>query len=314
MPVSPLAFGAVGDGVTDDTAAVKSAIAAAPCVLFDQGKQFRVTAALIPQNNQTWLGPGTLVWDASTLTNLVSHTDGITFVTLSGVRFDGVQWRNTAQGSAAFGVNIGASDHVPTAITITACHFDHCGANITGGDNHRIIDNFVHDIHADRAIGCTTSIPGTNFDNHNSLVLLNTVVNADHIGIYGGGMLSGGVFANSLVGVGLAGDSFGIDMNAARDTPVQSNLVQSPFGILFEQSSGTGGAVTVDSNVIVGNDNATGVGVQVWPNGGAGQYASVSVTNCALFDYNTGIFLHSEPPLSQSGNTFTRVRTQVVQN
>lgn len=44
-------FGAVGDGVTDDTSAIKSALDTGKSVIFDNGRTYFVTAELYPKNN-----------------------------------------------------------------------------------------------------------------------------------------------------------------------------------------------------------------------------------------------------------------------
>ncbi|PMY71919.1 MULTISPECIES: glycosyl hydrolase family 28-related protein [unclassified Pseudomonas] len=54
-------FGAVGDGVTDDTAAVKAAIAAAGpygLVVFDEAGEYLVKEVLVQQIGQQWVGQG----------------------------------------------------------------------------------------------------------------------------------------------------------------------------------------------------------------------------------------------------------------
>lgn len=54
-------YGAVGDGVTDDTAAVKAAIAAAGpngMVVFDEGGEYLIKETLVQPTSQQWIGQG----------------------------------------------------------------------------------------------------------------------------------------------------------------------------------------------------------------------------------------------------------------
>lgn len=54
-------YGAVGDGVTDDTVAVKAAIAAAGpngMVVFDEGGEYLIKETLVQPTSQQWLGQG----------------------------------------------------------------------------------------------------------------------------------------------------------------------------------------------------------------------------------------------------------------
>jgi parallel beta-helix repeat protein len=58
---SVLAYGAVGDGVTDDTLAIRAAITAAGVngtLLFPSGKTFLISGNLNPLTGQTWIGYG----------------------------------------------------------------------------------------------------------------------------------------------------------------------------------------------------------------------------------------------------------------
>jgi hypothetical protein len=65
QPQTPVdAFGAVGDGVTDDTASLKAAIAAVGAdgtLVFTPGKTYVLTAMLVPLTGQTWSGYGAVL-------------------------------------------------------------------------------------------------------------------------------------------------------------------------------------------------------------------------------------------------------------
>lgn len=56
--VSVLDFGAVGDGVADDTVAINNALAASNCVLLPAGKTFLVTSTIYVGGNKALIGQG----------------------------------------------------------------------------------------------------------------------------------------------------------------------------------------------------------------------------------------------------------------
>lgn len=81
------AFGAMGDGTTDDTAAINAAATAAGdwgCVVLPPGT-YRVTAALTPRNGQTWTG-GCKLTTANGFNFNVFDLSGKTDVTIHGLR------------------------------------------------------------------------------------------------------------------------------------------------------------------------------------------------------------------------------------
>ena len=87
-----LSAGAVGDGVTDDTLAIRSAITSAGVngvLIFPPGKTFLLTGSLNPMQGQTWIGSGAILKRAAevkttTASAIVKNVNGQT-ITLSSV-------------------------------------------------------------------------------------------------------------------------------------------------------------------------------------------------------------------------------------
>lgn len=64
--VSVLDFGAVGNGLADDTAAIRAAVTASRAVSFPVGYTFRITAEIVVPDNTTLFGEGTIFVDQTT--------------------------------------------------------------------------------------------------------------------------------------------------------------------------------------------------------------------------------------------------------
>ena len=80
-------FGAVGDGLTDDTVAIQEALAAQNAVFVPEG-EYLITQAIVLGNRQTLTGAGQrAVIRANTLVNLIEI--GASYVTLSHLRLEG---------------------------------------------------------------------------------------------------------------------------------------------------------------------------------------------------------------------------------
>lgn len=98
--VSVKDFGAVGDGVTDDTAAIQLAIdSGAKCVLFVAGT-YKVTAQLTLVTGQTLRGQGayvtTIIAAASTNFEYLAYNSGGSGINISGITFDANQVNRVA--------------------------------------------------------------------------------------------------------------------------------------------------------------------------------------------------------------------------
>jgi parallel beta-helix repeat protein len=86
-PVNVLDYGAVGNGVADDTAAIQAAIATGKSIFFPAGT-YNVNASLLPQSNTTWIADNnaTLKW---TSVNCLIDAQAITNWTMEGITVDG---------------------------------------------------------------------------------------------------------------------------------------------------------------------------------------------------------------------------------
>jgi parallel beta-helix repeat protein len=81
-------YGAKGDGVTDDTAAIQAAMDAASNVYFPAGT-YLVGAALVPNTNQYMWGTGATIKLADSTNTSIISADGASNITIEGLSLDG---------------------------------------------------------------------------------------------------------------------------------------------------------------------------------------------------------------------------------
>ena len=124
--VSVTDFGAVGDGLIDDTAAIQAALNVASSVDFgDYSKNYQVTGQLTVNSNTRIFGNGARIFQAS-LQTPIFNCNNTTNVSISGLRLTGAQMSIVAAGSFVPGrkysivsvgttsfTSIGASSNTP---------------------------------------------------------------------------------------------------------------------------------------------------------------------------------------------------------
>lgn len=86
-PVNVLDFGAIGDGVADDTVAIQTAIATGKSIFFPEGT-YNVNSSILPQSNTIWTANNNAVlkW---TSVNCLIDAQSITNWTMQGITVDG---------------------------------------------------------------------------------------------------------------------------------------------------------------------------------------------------------------------------------
>ena len=113
--VSVKDFGAVGNGVADDTSAIQAAITASSRVYFPSGT-YKITSYLTLGNNQD-------IWAAgdATITMAVTNTDFFYATTKTGIKIRGLKIQQTVAGASGSVAGIDLTDC--TRCTVADCEF-----------------------------------------------------------------------------------------------------------------------------------------------------------------------------------------------
>lgn len=117
-PVNVLDFGAIGNGIADDTAAIQAALATGKSIFFPAGV-YNVAAIISPRSNTTWTGENnaTLKW---TSVNCIIYAFQVTNWTMQGIVVDGNYTAYPIVGAQkAWGIEMDECSNV----TITNCIF-----------------------------------------------------------------------------------------------------------------------------------------------------------------------------------------------
>lgn len=123
-------FGALGDGVNDDTAAINSAknTAGVYTLLFPAGT-YKITAALTPLASQTWQGDGE--GGITVITQATANTDAIRIVDVGGVSLRDIE----ARGGSGTGSGIVMRSDTNN---VSSCYFFNVRVRSSGRDGLRI--------------------------------------------------------------------------------------------------------------------------------------------------------------------------------
>jgi hypothetical protein len=127
--VSVKDFGAIGNGVADDTAAIQAAINTGKSVFFGPGGTYMVTGGIsVSTNGQKIYGDGTIKKLGASIAHLFVLSDAATGIWFDGLTFDGTRASFSSGNpvSAIFG-------HINTNITVTNCTFQNiidCGIKL----------------------------------------------------------------------------------------------------------------------------------------------------------------------------------------
>jgi len=184
----PAKFGAVGDGVADDTAAFVSMYAATGSrSVLDSGKTYKLTSFTMSKNTDlngaTLAITGRLTMSAPILTNgTVQVSDKIYATGLTGVNVSGLTVSNTVSGAS--GISLNLCTGITVANNIVSGGFR--GILIDQCDKFTVSGNNISTVNAVGAYGIL--INGADSTMHgNGIILGNTVIDCTYgITLYGG--------------------------------------------------------------------------------------------------------------------------------
>jgi len=295
-------FGARGDGVVDDAAAIGAAARALPAsggVLYFPPGHYNVRSTIVLRSGVSLSGAGIGVSRISqasgaNLSSLVSYP-ATSFVTVRDLTFDGNKAANTTRNDGLLNFE-NSSD-----VVVKSCEFKDSVGHATvgvalrfGGDNQRILidGNYVHDA------GMAGTSP------------------AD--GIYAGG--SAVRIVNNLV---VGASDTGIVYEAVSSTAttpsdhgvIASNVIRNtPQGIAIDAAiSGTVGAMTtVVGNTVDGVNAVNGASIFVFKGSRGKAQSAVAVVANVIRNSKDGhgIFLDGVSEIVINGNVLSGISTQ----
>jgi len=262
--VSVKDFGAVGDGVTDDTAAIQDALNAVKKVYVPDGTYLCSTVTVSSDNTHIWGSKGAILKLKNSVDVDLLDLSNFDNLTISDITLDGNKANQTTDVDA---VCIRGDDN--SNVVIQNCIIKNSalsGVNIRNSDGVKIVNNLITDCGTKNSINSGDGIYLA--FNSNDYVSGNSVINPARIGI----ILKGSVSVNSSRSVVIGnfvnnsgenaigtedGNVSTLIVNNIVDTSGDNSFASTKAGIVVGE---TGETVTVSGNRVV---NAGSFGIEV---------------------------------------------------
>ena len=251
--VSVKDFGAVGDGTTDDTAAIQAADAAAPGILRFPAGTYKITSAITKTLGVSWVGDGymegaqtpqqastTIVIDGPTSGDFITVDGATTGVGEANLEISGIAFE--AQNSSS-DVLIGINSKIKV-FSVRNCSFK----NFSTGIKHNQVETWIVGNYFSSCVTCIDSSGGESHieDNHGFPETTGILVRGSATIVQG----------NKFYGDGASGD-FGIIVWGRGNTIVNNVLDAFTDAGIIIRSNTTG--LDANSNIVCGN-NISGIG------------------------------------------------------
>ncbi len=272
-------FGAKGDGITDDTAAVQAALTASTDLFFPSGT-YLISGALNPSSCLNWHGSGKLktasnihIVDANTVSYNNMKITGLSFEGINGTSDTALSFIGTAMATAPINVKIRDCSFInftkgidsawqfttshPLAMSITACVFKNCdiGVEFGAGSEYCNVTDSEFSLCSDVGI----KIRGGNNK------VSDNVISNNGYGVYvlgGGGNDAHGTIANNMINhnthAGIAFEQITLGMIVEGNNLYNASAPVSTFGAILFLNNSSSTPVNLCDNVIDGGITFSG--------------------------------------------------------
>jgi hypothetical protein len=249
-------FGAVGNGIADDTTAIQAAINIGKSVFFPGG-QYKITASLTPfATYQTFFGAGdaTIVQGAKNINCFdVSNTEGIS---IRNLKFQG---GNGALAEDDFAANHAVYGAAVVNLSLESCRiysFYMCGIQLREHTNVLITNNFIYGNWYGDSSASDITLYSTASNGKNAIVSNNFCLSNNSQGIYvsalGGDrdiVITGNV-VNTLNNVWQEQTNYSTNMGTPPTVRFSDTLLYRRHGIVVGYAGNHEGRIVVSNNVI----------------------------------------------------------------
>ena len=262
--VSVQDFGAVGDGVTDDTAAINAAFAVGGKIYFPSGTYLCSTITLASSDTHIFGSKKSVIKLKNSVNVDLLDLSNFDNITISDLTFDGNKANQTVDVNAVCIRGNGCSNVILQNCTVKNSALT--GANIINSDGIKIVNNLFTDCGTKNSVNSGDAMYLA--FNTNDYVSGNTVVNPARIGIIikgsaGPTATNGTVIGNYVINSGENG--IGTEDGNARILIVNNVVVDSGDNAFASTKAGiavgeVGEKVTVSGNII---HNSGSYGIEV---------------------------------------------------
>lgn len=295
------AFGAIGDGTTDDTTAIQAAINSGYPVLIPQGTFICDKITLLSNSMIIGYGPSSIlkIKGSSVNTTFITIANK-SFITIKGITIDG---NLTNQTTVMTAIDANTSGN----IVIEGCYIHDVkgnGINFASCSNNKVVNNRLVTLGNTGGIGVTFgtggSIGGTP-SNYN-LCALNYIDSTYHDGIY---IDLNSAFNSAVGNVILNAGRYGIIMDQSPDNIISDNIIKDCDSISILSTNSTGDGQS-SRNKVVNNKIYSSYGVAIQVDGHDGYVQGNVVQGNSIYNSNDkGIFINKSWHTICSNNSIT---------
>lgn len=255
--VNPLMFGAIGNGSTDDTAALQAMLVSSSRVFdfLDSTKEYLITGTLIPPSNSFLTGSYARIKQGSVRT-VIFDISNINNITISFLHFVGYN-NDFIQSSSSLARGINAYNCVN--VTIQHCRFDKFTQTAAWFNNVSNLRFNFNTITGPVGVLNPTGVPSVTTTNYGfvlendtrDFVVMGNTVSGTSEGLSTQACYDGKIIGNTITDTAVEhGMYFG---NGSHDLVIANNNIHNTYLLGLKVQQQTGSPVAIKNIIITGN-------------------------------------------------------------